>query len=231
MSRLIGLVLLGLLCSSTQSLAHGDEELLQIQKVRLQLNIEPIAANFIDANNKPVTLTQAYLSLFSVEMIRCPTLPKHVKRRTSSNLLNWIIPAAYANHGVRFDKPTQIPIMQSFNLLTPTTLDLGELSLPVGHYCEMNITLAKNSKPLLAEQGVNVNRYSLYLTTNADAKINANYAYGKNTFIALDISDKSHELTLAINPAKLFTAIDFGQSESHIARKILLNFHQQVELN
>ncbi|PAJ75257.1 hypothetical protein CJF42_06300 [Pseudoalteromonas sp. NBT06-2] len=223
-----------LLIKSSLVLAHSDD----FTRVEVKLQIPALDNKLTAQNGDLINLTQAYLSSFSFELIACPQINLKPVNNDKVNLLSWLIPAAHANHGVSFTKPTQIPVQQRHNLLVKTDIYLGIYKLPKGKYCQMNYTLGKvpDNQGLSSE----ITKSSLFIagkqfelnigTSHIIAK--SDYAFGKNFPINLEIpaSHKPLSLVISINVSEALKIITHSVPSHKNGRLVLLSLSEQVTL-
>jgi hypothetical protein len=254
----LAIVLISLFFSNL-ALAHGDEalEVIDLRPVKVNFHLKALAADWFtpqgdtQGKRKSITFSKAYLASFSLNLVPCLVQAKPKLTHIGNGFLDALLPKAYANHGVRFDMPTQIPLMLGQDLSQDSEQFVGEFMLPIGRYCEINYTMAHITstapQPAMAP-------YSLYLageyhqssTTDkhhhSDHKqaieISARYAYGQNVPVDFEVTattKHTHDanLTITLAPEAAFTAAlsasNLAQAEHLIARGLLLAIPKQLK--
>lgn len=221
-----------ILASSNLALAHGDD----FTQVEITLEIPAIDKTLKTHNEELINLSQAYLASFSFELIACQQINLKPEIDNKISLLSWLIPNAYANHGVRFTKPTQIPVQQRHNLLVDNAINLGVYKLPKGKYCHMKYTLGK----VPGKQGLSNKIKSTSLFIEGDiAKFSkaspltiakSDYAFGKNFPINLDIPPSHNTLSLmiSVDVNEALKTLDYSGLSHKNARKVFLSLSDHV---
>jgi len=218
--------------SSNSALAHGDD----FTQVEITLKIPAIDKTLKTHNGELIKVTQAYLSSFSFELIACQQVSLKPVIDNKISFLSWLIPAANANHGVSFTKPTQIPVQQRHNLLVNNDINLGLFKLPKGKYCQVNYTLGK----VPGEQGLSsqIKSTSLFIegkkakssidSPNTIAK--SDYAFGQNFPINLEIppSHKPLSLVIYVDVHEAVKTLVYSTPSHKNARNIFLLLSDQV---
>lgn len=228
MTRLILLVIFTFAFNSAH--AHGDEKQPATQSIQVELQVLGGGSQFYDAQGQQIKLIEAYLSLFSVELIPC-IVPSQTSLGVDwTNPFHWFFSQAYANHGVSFNKPTQIPLMRSINLLEGNLITLDKVNLPRGQYCSMNMTFAKNSHELKTPLQVRANRHSLYFAKTDGSVISAKYAFGKTTEFKVTINKGSRSLRITLDPKTWFKTSDFTQQDAKVIRGLFLNVFDHIKV-
>lgn len=110
-----------------------------------------------------VVLTQFELVSYSVELMPCPESASAASEQ-SSEVLNWIIPAAHAGHsGVRNPMATPFAVIE--NPLARATLTLQPASLTPGDWCRAHWLVARRDEDTLVDGPTNLpDRRSLHIT-------------------------------------------------------------------
>ncbi|WP_198134623.1 hypothetical protein [Shewanella denitrificans] len=239
--------------------AHGDEalEVIDLRPVKVNFHLKALATDWFtpqgdtQGKRKSITFSKAYLASFSLNLVPCLVQQKPLLTNIDAGFFHAIFPKAYANHGVRFDMPTQIPLMLGQDLSQDSDQFVGEFMLPIGRYCEINYTMAHITST--AQQPA-MTPYSLYLageyhqssTTNErhhlDHKqaieISARYAYGQNVPVDFEVTATTkytHDanLTITLAPEAAFTAAlsanNLAKAEHLIARGLLLAIPKQLK--
>ena len=252
-------ILLPLLLLPTK--AHGDDGVtaIDVRPVRVSFHLKGLSADWFShqVNEKSITLNKAYLASFSLNLVPCLIQEKPKLTNIGNGFLDALLPKAYANHGVRFDMPTQIPLMLGHDLSQDSSHLVGEFMLPLGRYCELNYTMAHitSAKPLTA-----MTPYSLYLdgelnesviTSAADIQkqvltdnhqaieLSARYAYGQNVAVNFEVTAatrKTHTASLAITLApeaafrSILTPNKLDQAKHLLVRELLLAIPKQLKI-
>lgn len=95
---------------------------------------------FHNSEGTLITLTKAYLTLWSVQLESDCNLPDFAQRGRS--LFNWLIPTVNAHAQV---SPTRLAVPNVINLLDTdlTSMTLGVIQPPPNHYCGMSVEMLK----------------------------------------------------------------------------------------
>lgn len=235
----LGVVLLvaTLMSQSTSLYAHGKEE--NNRAVNIRLHVTALPRTFSIDETQTLKLSHAYLSTFSVQFFPCNKISDYSLENNNPKWLDWFISSAYANHGVRFTKPTQIPIRKHVNLLESNTAEVGEFMLPIGHYCEMNFTIAHPGGKATQTPIKDLGRYSVYVAGIVDERevsIQSTYAYGKNIPINISIqrptagSNATQNLHIYVDAKPALSSVDFTLPNHKMARQLFLALPNQVSV-
>ena len=232
------LLIVAFVCCNQTCFGHGEES----RKVNVRLRVSAIV-NVIPHSKPLVTINQAYLSLFSLELFLCQKYPKQVEA-PAGNWLDFFISSAYANHGVAFTEPTQLSAQRKINLLQTTDLNIGVLDIPYGNYCAINVTFAHHQQ----------SDYSFYLSgvrssldaaspgtassiTEGPFEVRGTYGFGENVAVEFTIpqtatasNDTPLSLELSIAPQTIFSGLKLEESEHQIVRHVVLGLSNQLSV-
>ena len=138
-----------MICSLTNRvLAHEDE----YKNVTVELIVQGLEENLA------ITIQQFELSLYSLQWQACPEEQEQViinqKQKNNKvealvlNVLNWLIPAAKANHGAPKDVEGQMLIYKKLDLKIDRQIKLGDIQLNNKPYCFLQLTFSGLSNPI-----------------------------------------------------------------------------------
>jgi hypothetical protein len=253
-----GATLMSLMLTSAIALAHGEEVISGhiLRPVTVRFHVQGLNEKWRQGakTSATFTLSHAYLASFSLNLVPClvqknpPITPTSLASTIAHNFFSALVPQAQANHGVRFDSPTQIPLMIANDLTEDATHIVGEFMLPVGRYCEINYTMAHLGKSATIPAEPSFNQYSIYLAGNKKVddtqqdplphtafELSARYAYGQNVPVNFTISEPSTSpsktwLDVTLKPEAAFASINIEQAPNLIVRKLLLALPKQLSV-
>lgn len=255
---LLGFLLMAAISTMAElGYAHGkeaDSNSGNRREVNVLLHIGAVPQSIDISSQKSIQLIHAYLSTFSVQLIPCQKTKQIIEKEASTFGFGWFISSAYANHGVRFSKPTQIPVRTLVDIMQPADIDVGIFNIPSGRYCEMNYTMAHSGKRLEGSVVKELPRHSLYFSgrvlnigdtrtgdntqpfiqTAEEIYMRATYAFGKNVETLIDIpiyhgeSIGKLQLDIFVDPGAALASVDFSQSEHKMARQFFLELPRHI---
>lgn len=223
--------------SAGKLFAHGED----FRTVEVIFNVPAVPNSFIDKQGRLITLTNAYLSSFSIQLISCDVMEEKSKANVVMNIVDWLLPPVYANHSVKLNAPGQMPIKVIHPLLKGSTVAVGSFNIAVGRYCSINYTMGNTGKKSDELASELTQQFSLLLSVQNNGEqsesqqhLSASYAYGKDIPIDLIVSardtinSRASQLNLTLDVAEALKQISFEQNEHMVVRDLLFEIPKHL---